>query len=93
MLQPLIDWMRKNVTGSNNRPQARRSGDSLALRLSDQGMFWVGTGNTKKMPYGTIHVAPMYVQYLEPAERRRLIESSPPSSTRIRSQPGCRRRA
>jgi pimeloyl-ACP methyl ester carboxylesterase len=70
VLQPLIDWMHKNVTGSNNRPQNRRNGDTLALKLADQGMFWVGTGNTKKMPYGTIHVAPMYVQYFEPAEQR-----------------------
>lgn len=72
VLQPLIDWMHKNVTGSNTQaPAARRPGnDSLALKLADTGMFWVGTGNTKKMPYGTIHMAPMYVQYFEPAQRR-----------------------
>ena len=29
-----------------------------------------GTGNTKKTAYGTIHTAPMFVQYLEPAQRR-----------------------
>jgi pimeloyl-ACP methyl ester carboxylesterase len=72
VLQPVIDWMHKNVTGSNNQAPAvrRAAGDSLALKLADTGMFWVGTGNTKKVPYGTIHVAPMFVQYLEPAQRR-----------------------
>jgi pimeloyl-ACP methyl ester carboxylesterase len=33
-------------------------------------MFWIGTSNTKKVAYGTIHVAPMFVQYLEPAQQR-----------------------
>ncbi len=71
VLQPLIDWMHKQVTGSNSHQAPRRPGnDSLALKLADTGMFWVGTGNTKKMPYGTIHMAPMYVQYFEPAQRR-----------------------
>ena len=72
VLQPLIDWMHKNVTGSNNQAPAprRASNDSLALELADTGIFWVGTSNTKKMPYGTIHTAPMFVQFLEPAQRR-----------------------
>jgi pimeloyl-ACP methyl ester carboxylesterase len=72
VLQPLIDWMKKNVTGGNNQaPAARRAAnDSLALKLADSGIFWVGTNNTKKMPYGTIHTAPLFVQYLEPAQQR-----------------------
>src|SRR6185503_7059796 len=72
VLQPLIDWMHKNVTGSNSQaPAPRRTGnDSLALKLGDAGMFWVGTSNTRKMPYGTIHQAPMFVQYFEPAQQR-----------------------
>jgi pimeloyl-ACP methyl ester carboxylesterase len=71
-LQPLIDWMHKEVTGSNNRPspQPRPANDSLSLKLADAGNFWIGTANTKKVAYGTIHTAPMYVQYLEPAQRR-----------------------
>jgi hypothetical protein len=50
VLQPIIDWMTKNVTGSNNQSPAPRrgSGDSLALKLADTGIFWVGTGNKKK---------------------------------------------
>jgi pimeloyl-ACP methyl ester carboxylesterase len=70
VLQPLIDWIHKNVTGSNNQPSRRASGDSLALKLADTGMFWIGTSHTKKAAYGTIHVAPMFVQYLEPAQQR-----------------------
>jgi pimeloyl-ACP methyl ester carboxylesterase len=71
LLQPVIDWIQKHAGGTNNTaPQRRPAGDSLALKLADQGNFWVGTGNTRKMPYGTIHTAPMYVQYLEPAQRR-----------------------
>ena len=72
VLQPLVDWMHKEVTGSNAHPspQRRPANDSVALKLADTGIFWVGTGNTKKVAYGTIHTAPMFVQYLEPAQRR-----------------------
>jgi pimeloyl-ACP methyl ester carboxylesterase len=71
VLQPIIDWMTKNVTGSNSQspPPRRGSGDSLALKLADTNIFWVGT-DKKKMPYGTIHVGQMFVQYLEPADVR-----------------------
>ena len=72
VLQPIIDWITKNVGGSNSQspPPRRGTGDSLAVRLADTGIFWVGTGDKKKMPYGTIHVGQMFVQYFEPAERR-----------------------
>jgi pimeloyl-ACP methyl ester carboxylesterase len=71
VLQPIIDWITKNVIGSNSQspPPRRGSGDSLALKLADTNIFWVGT-DKKKMPYGTIHVGQMFVQYLEPAEVR-----------------------
>ena len=71
VLQPIIDWMKKNVTGSNTQaPAPRRQGnDSLALKLADTGIFWVGT-ERKTMPYGTIHVGQMFVQYFEPAQQR-----------------------
>ena len=57
VLQPLMDWMNKNVTGSNNQAPAprRQAGDSLALKLADFSSFWVGT-ERKTMPYGTIDV-------------------------------------
>jgi hypothetical protein len=51
VLQPLIDWMNKNVTGSNNQAPAprRQAGDSLALKVADFSSFWVGTEH-KTMP-------------------------------------------
>ena len=66
-----MDWMKKNVTGSNNQAPAprRQAGDSLALKLADFSSFWVGT-ERKTMPYGTIHVGPMFVQKIEPAQPR-----------------------
>jgi pimeloyl-ACP methyl ester carboxylesterase len=71
VLQPLIDWMHKNVTGSNNQAPAprRAANDSLELKIADTNQFWVGTKNKKTMPYGTIHVGQMYVQYFEPAQQ------------------------
>ena len=75
VLQPIIDWMTKNVIGSNSQsPVPRRvAGDTLGLKLADMGMFWVGTGDKKKMPYGTIHVGQMFVQYFEPTELRHTV--------------------
>jgi pimeloyl-ACP methyl ester carboxylesterase len=72
VLQPIVEWITKSVGGSNSQspPPRRGSSDSLALKLADTGIFWVGTRDKKKMPYGTIHVGQMFVQYFEPAERR-----------------------
>ena len=42
--------------------------ESTALKLADQGGFWVGV-QRKKMPYGEIAQGQMYVQYMIPAER------------------------
>jgi pimeloyl-ACP methyl ester carboxylesterase len=43
--------------------------ESTALKLADQGCFWVGV-QRKAMPYGTIAQGQMFVQYMIPAERR-----------------------
>jgi pimeloyl-ACP methyl ester carboxylesterase len=43
--------------------------ESTALKLADQGCFWVGV-QRKAMPYGTIAQGQMYVQYMIPAEKR-----------------------
>jgi len=43
--------------------------ESTALKLADQGCFWVGV-QRKPMPYGTIAQGQMYVQYMIPAEKR-----------------------
>jgi pimeloyl-ACP methyl ester carboxylesterase len=69
LLQPIIDWIVKAVPGPVTLPQ-NGAGDSRAMTLADTGIFWVGTANHKTVPYGTIEVGQMFVQYLEPAERR-----------------------
>jgi pimeloyl-ACP methyl ester carboxylesterase len=43
--------------------------ESTALKLADQGCFWVGV-QRKTMPYGTIAQGQMYVQYMIPAAKR-----------------------
>jgi pimeloyl-ACP methyl ester carboxylesterase len=46
-----------------------RNTESMALRLADQGGFFVGI-KRKEMPYGTIPQGQMFVQYMIPAEQR-----------------------
>jgi pimeloyl-ACP methyl ester carboxylesterase len=46
-----------------------RNSESMALRLADQGGFFVGI-KRKTMPYGTIPQGQMFVQYMIPAEQR-----------------------
>jgi pimeloyl-ACP methyl ester carboxylesterase len=73
VLQPILDWMNKNITAKAkaqsvaiSAPRANKS-DSTALKLADQGYFWVGL-EMKKVDYGTILNGPMYVQYLIPQQ-------------------------
>jgi pimeloyl-ACP methyl ester carboxylesterase len=68
----VLDWLKTNVikntiTLKENDPHPNR--ESTALRLADQGGFWVGV-NRKTMPYGTIPQGQMFVQYMIPADRR-----------------------
>jgi pimeloyl-ACP methyl ester carboxylesterase len=71
-LQPALDWM-DGVAPALATPVSgidrNRNTESTALKLADQGCFWVGV-QRKKMPYGTIAQGQMYVQYMIPAERR-----------------------
>lgn len=46
--------------------QAQQGAGTTAMRLADQGFFWVGV-ERKKTDYGTIASGQMYVQYLIPA--------------------------
>src|SRR5438067_2684472 len=73
VLQPILEWIQKNVPESAARASAAPDGakkrDSTAMNLADQGFFWVGTEH-KTMPYGTIISGQMYVQYLVPAQVR-----------------------
>jgi pimeloyl-ACP methyl ester carboxylesterase len=73
-LKPVFDWM--NASINHGAPAVITSGadphpnrESTALKLADQGCFWVGV-QRKKMPYGEIPLGQMYVQYMIPAEKR-----------------------
>ncbi len=73
-LQPILEWMNSSVTKSApavipSGIDPNRNTESTALKLADQGCFWVGV-QRKQMPYGSIAQGQMYVQYMIPAERR-----------------------
>lgn len=67
VLQPILDWIVKS--GLQSGPVSSGSESPTALKLADQGFFWVGT-DEKKVSYGTIIAGQMYVQYLIPAQVR-----------------------
>ncbi len=83
VLQPILDFLEKTVTPYAQKkigrprsaavhtglPRAESKGDSTAMKLSDIGHFWIGV-ERKPVPYGVIAGAPMYVQYLTPADVR-----------------------
>ncbi|HEY1759083.1 MAG TPA: hypothetical protein VGG72_27170 [Bryobacteraceae bacterium] len=71
-LAPVLEWLDANVNKAAvvdavNDPHPNR--ESTALKLADQGGFWVGIGR-KQMPYGEIAQGQMFVQYMIPADRR-----------------------
>jgi pimeloyl-ACP methyl ester carboxylesterase len=74
-LEPSADLIRSKVeplegpatAAPGVNPNVNR--ESTALKLADQGGFWVGV-RRKTMPYGTIAQGQMFVQYMIPAERR-----------------------
>jgi pimeloyl-ACP methyl ester carboxylesterase len=74
VLQPILDWLDKNVTQKAKgvaiaQTKGAKSGDSTAMKLADQGYFWVGL-EQKKVSYGTILVGAMYAQYLKPQQAK-----------------------
>jgi len=69
-LPPVLAWLDRTfpeapVVGADPHPNR----ESTALKLADQGCFWVGV-QRKQMPYGTIAQGQMFVQYMIPAEKR-----------------------
>jgi len=72
-LQPILGWMDASVDKSaapvTSGVDLNRNSESTALKLADQGCFWVGV-QRKQMKYGTIAMGQMYVQYMIPAEKR-----------------------
>ena len=71
-LQPVLAWLGTVEGGAAKGAPAvitPGNGESTALKLADQGTFWVGVGR-KQMPYGAIAQGQMCVQYMIPAEKR-----------------------
>jgi len=70
-LQPILDWLGSTIKEGAPAivPDPHPNKESTALKLADQGCFWVGV-QRKSMPYGTIAQGQMFVQYMIPAEKR-----------------------
>jgi len=65
-----LEWLDRTfpeapVVGADPHPNR----ESTALKLADQGCFWVGV-QRKPMPYGTVAQGQMFVQYMIPAQKR-----------------------
>src|SRR5262249_44498010 len=84
-LQPILTWLKKNVEKGVAIPASKPKADYTAMKLADQGYFWVGLErkkielppfpNTKgKAPAepqnATILAGQMFVQYLKPAQKK-----------------------
>ncbi|MGE3404723.1 MAG: alpha/beta fold hydrolase [Vicinamibacterales bacterium] len=69
VLQPILEWLDRNVNTGRAPAVRKRGTDSTAMRLANSGYFWVGA-EPKKTDYGTIVAGQMYVQYMIPAEIR-----------------------
>jgi pimeloyl-ACP methyl ester carboxylesterase len=70
-LQPILEWLDAIIPPSEavSGIDPNRNTESTALKLADQGCFWVGV-QRKQMSYGTIPLGQMYVQYMIPTEKR-----------------------
>jgi pimeloyl-ACP methyl ester carboxylesterase len=68
-LAPVLAWLDRTfpearVVAADPHPNR----ESTALKLADQGCFWVGV-QRKQMPYGTIPQGQMFVQYMIPEKK------------------------
>lgn len=69
-LQGVKKWMEATAPGAVVAGNdAHPNHESTALKLADQGCFWVGV-QRKQMSYGTIPMGQTYVQYMIPAEKK-----------------------
>jgi pimeloyl-ACP methyl ester carboxylesterase len=70
-LQPVLDWLDSGISKDIPAVAAdlHPNKESTALKLADQGCFWVGV-QRKTTSYGTIALGQMSVQYMIPAEKR-----------------------
>ena len=69
-LDLVIEWIERSVPKqAPPAPEVNRNTESTAVKLADQGCFWVGI-QRKQMSYGIVAFGQMYVQYMIPAEKR-----------------------
>ncbi len=74
-LQPILKWLANNVNKNVNlkafpaKYTPKKGDDSTAMKLTDQGYFWVGM-EEKKVQAGTILAGQTFVQYLKPRQKR-----------------------
>jgi pimeloyl-ACP methyl ester carboxylesterase len=70
-LDPVLRWMDESIAKDTpaTSPDPNPNRDNTALKLADQGCFWVGV-QRKQMSYGAIAMGQQYVQYMIPAEKR-----------------------
>jgi len=65
VLQPILDWLEKNVNAGSAPAIKKRGTESTALKLAETNFFWVGQ-EVQKKDYGTIVAGQMFVQYFIP---------------------------
>lgn len=70
-LKPIVDWLTKldQKNAPKRKPGPAKAGDSTAMKLADEGHFWVGFEH-KTVQLGTALAGTTYVQYLKPAKKR-----------------------
>jgi pimeloyl-ACP methyl ester carboxylesterase len=71
-LQPIIDWVKKNVAVKGapaRKAGSKKDGDSTGMRLADAGYFWVGF-EQKQVAAGNILAGQSFVQFWKPARKR-----------------------
>ena len=70
-LAPVLAWIDQTISAPPAAavPDPHPNRESTALKLADQGCFWIGV-QRKQVSYGTIPMGQMFVQYMIPAEKR-----------------------
>lgn len=71
LLASVLTWLDQTVSNPApvSAPDAHPNRESTALKLADQGGFWIDV-QRKQVPYGTIAQGQMFVQYMIPADKR-----------------------
>jgi len=69
-LPPVLAWLDRTFPTEPvvTTPDPHPNRESTALKLADQGGFWIGV-QRKQLPYGTIAQGQMFVQYMIPEKK------------------------